>query len=332
MLKYRVILSSIFLFISSLLGHDIGNVKSFISGLNDQQKSESLHDFKHSERKIWHFIPKERTGLRWDSLDATQQKAFKTALKAFLSDHGVQKSFEIMQLEDLVRIMEGRPVGDTHRDPNKYFINFYGKPGDDQWSFRYEGHHLSLTFSGVKDKIISGTPFFFGTNPAISKSGPQKGLEVLKEEQHLARAFVQSLSQGQKAKAIVRKKAPKEILTKADSIAPPVDDSGLTYQDMTPEQQNRFVEIINIYMKRYSSQINETIVKEWKKNNWSAYKFAWAGGLNLGDPHYYRIKGPELLLEYCNTQGGANHIHTSIRDYKNDYGEDAFRKHLKEHH
>jgi hypothetical protein len=329
-LKYFSI--AILFFSHILAAHNIEEVHNFIKNLNSKQKSQALHEFTHSDRKIWHFIPKERTGLRWDDLESNQQKAFKSALKAFLSDHGLNKSFEIMQLEDLVRIMEGRPVGDTYRDPLKYFINFYGKPGDDQWSFRYEGHHLSLTFSGIKNQIISGTPFFFGTNPAIAKSGPQKGHEVLKEEQHLARAFVNSLSAMQQDQAIVKNKAPKELLTKAESIAPPVNDKGLSFKDMNQQQQTKFIELINIYMNRYSQNIQDTIVKKWKQNNWNNYKFAWAGGLNLGDPHYYRIKGPELLLEYCNTQGGANHIHTSIRDYKNDYGEDAFRKHLKEHH
>lgn len=332
MLKYQISAAAFLLFGNSLMAHNVDEVKGFISNLNSNQKSEALHEFNHTDRKIWHFIPKERTGLRWDALNPKQQNTFKAALKAFLSDHGLTKTFEIMQLEDLVRIMEGRPVGDTHRDPNKYFINFYGQPGDDQWSFRYEGHHVSLTFTGIKDKIVSGTPFFFGTNPAIAKSGPQKGLEVLKEEQHLARDLLHSFNQKQQAKAIILKKAPKELLTKAESIAPPLDHNGLSYGEMTSAQQQKFVELINIYMKRYSKELGNTLIKKWNQNNWSDYKFAWAGGINLGDPHYYRILGPELLLEYCNTQGGANHIHTSIRDYKNDYGEDAFRKHLKDHH
>ena len=316
----------------NLLAHDISSLKDFVSGLNSIQKADSVRYFEHDERKIWNFIPKERNGLRWDALAKSQQAAFKISLKSFLSKEGIQKTFEIMQLEELVRIMEGRPIGDTRRDPSNYCINFYGKPGDDFWTFRYEGHHVSLNFSGMKDKIVSATPFFWGTNPAIAKEGPKKGLEVLKDEQRLPRALVCSLSSSQKSKAVVYAKTPRELLTRAKSIAPPLDDNGLPYSEMTTNQQIKFIEIIDIYMRRYSKNVTSAIVKEWKKNDWKDYKFAWAGGTSIGDPHYYRIKGPVLLLEYCNTQGGANHLHTSIRDYQNDFGDDAFRKHLKDHH
>ena len=44
-----------------------------------------------------------------------------------------------------------------------------------------------------------------------------------------------------------------------------------------------------------------------------ALSFAWAGGLNAGEPHYYRIQGSRLLAEYDNTQRGVNHVHTVWR-------------------
>ena len=54
-------------------------------------------------------------------------------------------------------------------------------------------------------------------------------------------------------------------------------------------------------MNRYSKQITNTIVKAWKKNDWKDYVFAWGGGIEKGDGHYYRIIGPDVLIEYCNT-------------------------------
>jgi len=303
-----------------------------VSSLDANQQNLAFHPWQNAERKIWHFIPKERTGLRWNQLNEQQQILFKAALKDYMSQMGLDKSFQIMQLEELVRIMENRPVGDTKRDPTKYVINFWGLPGEDFWTFRYEGHHVSLTFTGMKDNIISATPFFMGTNPAIALTGPQKGHEVLPQEQALARAFVNSLDDVQKSKAIVTNTAPNELLTAAESVAPPLDDNGLSFLEMSSSQQSDFVALIDVYMNRFSETVQSTIVKAWKKNDWKDYKFAWAGGLKVGDGHYYRIKGPDMLIEYCNTQGDANHIHTSVRDYKNDYGEDLLRSHLKAHH
>ena len=36
-----------------------------------------------------------------------------------------------------------------------------------------------------------------------------------------------------------------------------------------------------------------------------------ACGVEPGQGHYYRVQGPTFLLEYDNTQNGANHIHAA---------------------
>ena len=56
-------------------------------------------------------------------------------------------------------------------------------------------------------------------------------------------------------------------------------------------------------------------------------RFAWAGGLERGQPHYYRIQGPTFLVEYDNTQNNANHVHSVWRDLQNDFGEDVLKNH-----
>ena len=59
-------------------------------------------------------------------------------------------------------------------------------------------------------------------------------------------------------------------------------------------------------------------------------RFAWAGGMERGQPHYYRLQGPTFLVEYDNTQDGANHVHTVWRDFDGDFGEDLLRRHYRE--
>ena len=56
-------------------------------------------------------------------------------------------------------------------------------------------------------------------------------------------------------------------------------------------------------------------------------RFAWAGGIEPGQGHYYRLHGPTFLVEFDNTQNNANHIHTVWRDAANDFGEDLLREH-----
>ena len=55
--------------------------------------------------------------------------------------------------------------------------------------------------------------------------------------------------------------------------------------------------------------------------------FAWAGPVRPGHGHYYRIQGPDLLVEYDNTQNGANHAHTVLRRPLSDFGDDVLAAH-----
>jgi hypothetical protein len=57
--------------------------------------------------------------------------------------------------------------------------------------------------------------------------------------------------------------------------------------------------------------------------------FAWAGSLEVGQGHYYRIHGPTFLIEYDNTQTNANHIHSVYRDLEGDFAEDLLRLHYE---
>ena len=56
--------------------------------------------------------------------------------------------------------------------------------------------------------------------------------------------------------------------------------------------------------------------------------FAWAGGVERGEQHYYRVQGPTFLIEYDNTQNNANHIHSVWREFDGDFGQDLLREHL----
>jgi hypothetical protein len=60
--------------------------------------------------------------------------------------------------------------------------------------------------------------------------------------------------------------------------------------------------------------------------------FSWAGGLAPGDPHYFRLHGADLLIEYDNTQRDGNHVHSVLRELSRDFGLDPLRQHRAEAH
>ena len=61
-------------------------------------------------------------------------------------------------------------------------------------------------------------------------------------------------------------------------------------------------------------------------------RFAWAGPIERGEVAYYRVQGPEFLIEFDNTQEDPNHIHAAYRDFDGDLGRDLLREHVARAH
>jgi hypothetical protein len=149
-----------------------------------------------------------------------QSKDAFALLRTALSDTGFNKANSIIQLENVLREVESRSSSDTYRDPGNYFFSIFGNPAADAiWGWRLEGHHLSFNFSSEDNRLVSGTPSFLGSNPAVVLSGSEKGKYILKDEADLGFALLHSLNKEQKDKAIISNEAPGDILTAASRNA-----------------------------------------------------------------------------------------------------------------
>ena len=85
--------------------------------------------------------------------------------------------------------------------------------------------------------------------------------------------------------------------------------------------------LVKVYVNRLRGDLAEMDLKKIEKAGWDKVYFAWAGGVEKGDPHYYRVQGPTFLIEYDNVQNGANHHHTVWRDFDGDFGVDLLAEH-----
>lgn len=315
-------------------GQDLStNANQFLQTLSEDLKIRATYSFDNEERFNFHFIPKSRNGLPLKDMNGAQRQAAFSLLKASLSDQGYKKATGILELESILREVEGRGPDDTYRDPGKYYFTVFGTPAKDKpWGWRLEGHHISLNFSSVSGAIESSTPSFFGTNPAIVPRGPEKGKEVLKLESDLGFALVNSLSGEQLTKGLISKTAPTDIITGNDRHARLLDPQGLPYTSLTNPQKKIFLELLDVYVKNYSFGFSSRLMDKIRKAGIDNLHFAWAGSMKPGAGHYYRIQGPMLLIEFDNTQNNSNHVHTIVRDLTNDFAEDILREHyLKEH-
>jgi hypothetical protein len=66
-------------------------VETLLKSLDDAQRTRAVFPFDAEERMNWHFVPKDRKGLRFDSLDARQQGLFLGVLKECLGASGLKK-------------------------------------------------------------------------------------------------------------------------------------------------------------------------------------------------------------------------------------------------
>ncbi|MEM8886886.1 MAG: DUF3500 domain-containing protein [Bacteroidota bacterium] len=305
-----------------------------LASMSDTQKKDASFSFEVEERFNWHFTPKERKGLQFAKLDETQRDKLSKLMHTILSEQGYNKAEDIMSLELVLRVVEDRPENDSYRDPENYYFSLFGDPStSDPWGWRFEGHHLSLNFSSVNNEL-SATPSFYGSNPAIVPVGERKGHEALDKEQNLARAFVKSLDAEQQKAAIVLEEVPEEIISGVARKVEEMPLEGLAYANMNEEQKTAFLELLDVYLGNMVASYADQQLAQIKEAGFDKLHFMWAGGMESGDAHYYRIHGPTILVEYDNIQTNANHIHTIWRDLKNDFGEDLLSKHYREsdHH
>ncbi len=107
------------------------------------------------------------------------------------------------------------------------------------------------------------------------------------------------------------------------------EPKGIVTGDMNHGQIDVLRELIGCYLNRLPEELADAqaslVEKEFNK-----IRFAWAGGDERYEPHYYRIQGERLFIEYDNTQRGANHIHAVWRDLANDFGGDVLARHYAE--
>jgi Protein of unknown function (DUF3500) len=94
-------------------------------------------------------------------------------------------------------------------------------------------------------------------------------------------------------------------------------------------------EMLDTLLRRYVNRLPDDLADE------EAAKFAgtaleqmhllWAGSLEPGEPHYYRLHSETILVEYDNSARGANHVHTVWRDPRGDFADDPLARHHAEH-
>jgi hypothetical protein len=302
----------------------------FLDTLPPAKRRRTQLAFAAAERQDWHYIPRRRPGLPLKDMTPAERGAALALVASGLSTDGYRKVTDIMRLEDVLRQIEMFPFS---RDPENYALSVFGPPGGPgPWGWRVEGHHLSLTFTIAGDRGVAVTPAFMGANPAEVPRGPLKGLRVLAREQDLAGELVRGLDRAELATALLGPQSLGDIVSgpgRTGSLAAP---AGLALGAMRDTQRGLATRLIEEYARNVHEDMATRELARLAGAGLGAIRFAWAGGLDPGQPHYYRLHGPALLIEYDNTQNDASHIHSVWRDPQRDFGGDLLGAHYEADH
>lgn len=305
-----------------------------LDSLDPSQRARCALPFDGPARVDWRFVPGDRAGVALGEMGERSRGAARDLLRAALSSAGVLKVEAIMDLDAVLRDAE-RAAGGTgaSRDPLRYSVAVFGDPaGAGAWGWKIEGHHVSLNFTVRAGDVLSVTPSFLGANPARVAAGPHAGRRVLAAEEDLARALLRSFDEAQRRAAVIAERPPADILTlpgrPLDAAAP----AGLDASGMEPAQREMLRRLVEEYARNLRPDLAAAQLERMLGADLGGVRFAWAGGLEPGEPHYYRIVGRTFVIEYDNTQDRANHVHTVWHDLERNFGGDALRDHYEHHH
>jgi hypothetical protein len=306
------------------------SARTFLSTLNDGQRADASFSFGNPERTQWAYVPQRRAGIPLRAMSDAQRAAAFGLLGTGLSERGTGLARGIIELEGTLRELEGGAGSfwGSRRDPGLYYLALFAGPGGTHpWGWRFEGHHLSVNVTdlGPHGQIVA--PLFMGANPARVPSGPRAGTRLLAAEEDLAFELLHMLDVRQRTRATIAAQPPGDIVTRNDPVVKPTPFAGLPAAQMTVPQQRQLRRLIELYAGRMADSAASRQLRRIDEAGFEQLHFAWAGAHRSSEPHYYRIHGPTMLLEYDNSQGGANHIHTVWRDLENDFGGDLLRRH-----
>ena len=296
--------------------------RSLLASLDDAQRDLAVRPFADDAARRWlEYRPRSRPGACIAELSGTARKAAHRLLATGLSEHAYAQAMGIVALEEVLDSKEqwrrGRHSGD-------YWVSVYGDPGGDQpWSWRFEGHHLSVTMT-VAGQAVSPAPVFFGANPACVSYAGHPVSRPLGPEEDLVRALLDAMGAQARSAAVVASQPPADIRSgtsprASQDIGPP----GVPAAGHGPAARALLAQLVALYLDRLPAELAS---REAARLDGSDLHFAWEGPLTPHARHYYRVQGDDLLIEYDTTADG-NHAHTVLRRPRSDFGDDVLAAH-----
>ena len=301
---------------------------ALLAALDSQQRRLAARPFSDGTARRWlEYRPARRPGACITHMSRAARKAAHRLLATALSDHAYAQAMAIIALEE---VLDRREEWQQGRHSGDYWVCVFDDPaGDEPWSWRFEGHHLSVTMTVLGDEI-SPAPVFFGANPACVRYAGRPVSRPLAPEEDVARALLDALGPDGRAIAVVADRAPADIRTGTSPRAMEgIEPVGVAAGRLGPTSRALLEELVALYLDRLPAGL---AAREAARIAAGELYFAWEGPVTPGTRHYYRVQGDDLLIEYDNTTDDGNHAHTVLRRPRSDFGDDVLAAHYSQAH
>ncbi len=319
--------------------------EGFLGTLTPAQKLRTQFGIGDPEWRRWYNIDNGlsvRQGVSLKEMTAAQKTSAFALMRASLSARGFALTEAIRKTDQTLRELND---GEPWLDEDLYYFTLMGIPSPvEPWGWQLDGHHLIINYFVLGDQVVM-TPSFFGTEPAVTRTGAYAGNVVLQDEQAAGLALMQSLDADQRRRATLdSRKAGTNMKAGANADNLVLDYAGVRVGTMSAPQQAQVLALIDRFvgtMDEGHARVRMAEVAAHLDETW----FAWIGEATDDAVFYYRIHSPVILIEFdhqapvgsrrINERGRPtrDHIHTVIRTPNgNDYGKDLLGQHLASHH
>lgn len=309
--------------------------KSFLAALSPENRKNATFAFEDPERLMWAYVPQARNGLPLRAMADSERTAARVVLRSLMSGSNSWLCRKIIALEDVLHeIEEAAGLDAKHRDPTLYYFSVFGEPTDGDaakpYGVRIEGHHLSLHFTLRGNEFLSRTPLFLGANPGDRAPSWSKDSPVLSDVRASIETLIDSLSDAERAKAKLSDTARPDVMF-SPGVAVTEPAEGLEVKVETPAHSARYDFVRTASGVTIADPIDEdgTRLGRGTPLPWKPVRLAYAGSTKPGAGLYVRITySDHVVIEYCNVQNNANHIHLLVRDQDDDFAARALGSHL----
>ena len=303
----------------------VTRASAWLALLDETQRDAASFSFDGRTRRDWNYMLGSRTapGLPLERMTADQRTAALDLLATGLSPDGLAKAERVMVLQDVLREM-GR--GSADRNGQRFSTAVFGTPSPtDPWGWRFEGHHLTLSFTLVGDRVVSVTPSSFSADPNEVADGRHRGLVALVEEERLGRRLFRDLAPTTAGRAVIAEQAFGNVLTLAgreDRVAGA--RQGVPLADLAAAQRDLAMRIVDLYaVDHLAAPLADEQRARVRDGDVMATHFGWAGSDRPGEMVYYRLHGDSFVIEFASLRNQPLHLHTIRHDVERNLGRHA---------